>query len=64
MVSKFLECPISGKINTKRIERKNLMILTRIKCLARKIICFSKSEIIRDIRIGLFINFREFCLTF
>ena len=53
-----------GKRNTQRIERKNLTIRTRIKRLARKTICFSKSEIIHDIVIGLFINFHEFGLTF
>ena len=52
-----------GKRNTQRIERKNLTIPTRIKRLARKTICFSKSELMHDIVIGLFINFHEFGLT-
>jgi len=51
---------IIGKSNTQRIERKNLTLRTRIKRLARKTICFSKSEIMHDIVIGLAINFIEF----
>ena len=53
-----------GKRNTQKIERKNLTICTCIKRIARKTICFSKSEIMHDIVIGLFINFHEFGLTF
>ncbi len=34
-------CP--GKRNTQRIERKQLALRTRIKRLARKTICFSRS---------------------
>ena len=49
-----------GKRNTQRIERKNLNFRTRIKRLARKTICFSKSEIMHDTVIGLFINRYEF----
>ncbi len=51
-----------GKANTQRIERKNLTIRTRIKRLARRTICFSKSQSMHDIVIGLFINFSEFGL--
>jgi len=32
-----------GKANTQKIERKHLTLRTRIKRLARKTICFSKS---------------------
>jgi IS1 family transposase len=32
-----------GKRNTRQIERKHLALRTRIKRLARKIICFSTS---------------------
>ena len=53
-----------GKRNMQRVKRGNLTIRTRIKRLARKTICFSKSEIMHDIVIGLFINFHEFGLTF
>jgi insertion element IS1 protein InsB len=53
---------IVGKENTQRIERKHLTLRTRIKRLARKTICFSKSEQMHDIVIGLFINHYEFGL--
>ena len=49
-----------GKQNTQKIERKNLNLLTAIKRLARKTICFSKLEKMHDIVIGLFINKVEF----
>jgi len=49
-----------GKANTQRIERKHLTLRTRIKRLARKTICFSKSTWLHDIVIGLFINRYEF----
>lgn len=51
-------CP--GKRNTQRIERKHLALRTRIKRLARKTICFSRSIQMHDIVIGLFINRYEF----
>ena len=49
-----------GKRKTQRIERKHLTLRTRIKRLARKTICFSRSEEMHDIVIGLFINRYEF----
>jgi insertion element IS1 protein InsB len=49
-----------GKQNTQKIERKHLTLRTRIKRLARKTICFSKSIVMHDIVIGLFINRYEF----
>ncbi|MGD1861920.1 MAG: IS1 family transposase [Leptolyngbyaceae cyanobacterium] len=49
-----------GKANTQRIERKHLTLRTRIKRLARKTICFSKSVLMHDTVIGLFINRYEF----
>ena len=49
-----------GKRNTQTIERKNLTLRTRIKRLARKTICFSKSKFMHDTVIGLLINFLEF----
>lgn len=52
-----------GKRYTQKIERKHLNYRTRIKRLARKTICFSKSELMHDIVIGLFINRFEFGLT-
>ncbi len=45
-----------GKDLTWRIERKNLDLRTRIKRLARRTICFSKSEKMHDAIIGRFIN--------
>ncbi len=39
-----------------RIERKHLTLRTRIKRLARKTICFSKSIVMHDLVSGLFIN--------
>jgi insertion element IS1 protein InsB len=60
--------PVVGKWNTQGIERKHLTLRTRIKrmplaersSIARKTICFSKSEWLHDIVIGLFINRYEF----
>jgi insertion element IS1 protein InsB len=49
-----------GKSNTQKIERKNLNLRTWIKRLTRKTICFSKSEKMHDIVIGLLINKVEF----
>lgn len=51
-----------GKTNTQKIERKHLTLRTRIKRLARKTICFSKSKRMHDIVIGMFINRYEFGL--
>ena len=47
---------VIGKQYTQKIENKNLLLRTRIKRLARKTICFSKSEAMHDGVIGLFIN--------
>jgi insertion element IS1 protein InsB len=51
-----------GKQNTQQIERKHLTLRTRIKRLARETICFSRSVVMHDIVIGLFINRYEFGL--
>ena len=51
-----------SKYKMQKIERKHLTLRTRIKRLARKNICFSKSEEMHDIVIGLFINRHEFGL--
>ena len=51
-----------GKVNTQTIERKHLTLRTRIKRLARKTLCFSKSIWLHDVVIGLFINRFEFGL--
>ncbi len=52
-----------GKRKTQRIERKHLQLRTRIKRLTRKTICFSKSELMHDLVVGLFINRYEFGLV-
>jgi insertion element IS1 protein InsB len=45
-----------GKHHTQKIERKHLTLRTRIKRLARKTICFSKTTQMHDIVLGLFVN--------
>jgi IS1 family transposase/transposase-like protein len=45
-----------GKQHTQKIERKRLTFRTRIKRLTRKTICFSRSILMHDLVIGLFIN--------
>jgi insertion element IS1 protein InsB len=52
-----------GKANTQSIERKHLIWRTRIKRLACRTICFSKSETVHDAVIGLYINRYEFGLS-
>jgi insertion element IS1 protein InsB len=49
-----------GKENTQKIESKHIRLRTRIKRLVRRTICFSKSERMHDLVIGLFINRYEF----
>ena len=49
-----------GKKNTQRIEQKHTRLRARIKRLQRKTICFSKTEEMHDLIIGLFINRYEF----
>jgi insertion element IS1 protein InsB len=49
-----------GKLHTQQIERKHLTLRTRIKRLARKTLCFSKSVFMHDTVIGLFVNRYEF----
>ena len=58
-----LESHEIGKRKTQRIERKHLNLRTRIKRLTRKTICFSKTEEMHDLVIGLFINRYEFGLN-
>ena len=49
-----------GKANTQHFERTHLTLRTRIKRLARKTMCFSKSVFMHDTVIGLFVNRYEF----
>ena len=53
-----------GKRKTQRIEQKHLRLRTRIKRLARKTICFSQTEVMHDLVIGLFVNRYQFGLPF
>jgi IS1 family transposase len=49
-----------GKENTQKIESKHINLRTRMKRLMRRTICFSKTEQMHDLVIGLFINRYEF----
>jgi insertion element IS1 protein InsB len=49
-----------GKQHTQKIERKHLTFRTRLKRLTRKTICFSRSILMHDLVVGLFINRYEF----
>jgi insertion element IS1 protein InsB len=49
-----------GKDKTQKIESKHIRLRTRIKRLVRRTICFSKTEQMHDLVIGLFINRYEF----
>jgi insertion element IS1 protein InsB len=49
-----------GKENTQKIESKHINLRTRIKRLVRRTLCFSKTEHMHDLVIGLFINRYEF----
>jgi len=45
-----------------KIESKHINLRTRIKRLVRRTICFSKTEQMHDLVIGLFVNRYEFGL--
>lgn len=47
---------LTGRIFTQRIERNNLTLRTRVKRLARKTICFSRSVELHEKVIGAFIE--------
>jgi insertion element IS1 protein InsB len=49
-----------GKEYMPRIESKHIILRTRIKRLVRRTICFSKTEQMHDLVIGLFVNRYEF----
>jgi insertion element IS1 protein InsB len=49
-----------GKEHMQRIESKHINLRTRIKRLMRRTICFSKTEHMHDLVIGLFVNRYEF----
>jgi len=54
---------VPGKRTTQQIERKHLTLRTRLKRLARKTICFSKSTEMHDTVIDLFFTLYEFGLS-
>ena len=45
-----------GKLTMQKIERKHLTLRTRLKRLARKTLCFSRSHVMHDLIIGLYMN--------
>ena len=49
-----------GKLTLQKIERKHLTLRTRLKRLARKTLCFSRSRFMHDLLIGLYMNRVEF----
>ena len=49
-----------GKLARQKIERKPLTLRTRRKRLARKTLCFSRSSLMHDLVIGLYMNHVEF----
>jgi insertion element IS1 protein InsB len=49
-----------GRCRRRSIESKHIHLRTRIKRLVRRTICFSQTEHMHDLAIGLFINRYEF----
>jgi insertion element IS1 protein InsB len=49
-----------GKLSMQKIERKHLTLRTRLRRLARKTLCFSRSSLMHDLVIGLYMNRVEF----
>ena len=49
-----------GKLSMQKIERKHLTLRTRLKRLARKTLGFSRSYLMHDLIIGLYMNRVEF----
>jgi insertion element IS1 protein InsB len=52
-----------GKLTMQKIERKHLTVRTRLKRFARKTLCFSRSHVMHDLLIGLYMNRVEFGRT-
>jgi insertion element IS1 protein InsB len=48
-----------GKLKMQKIERKHLTVWSRLKRLARKTLCFSRSCVMHDLIIGLYLNWVE-----
>jgi len=51
---------VVGKLSMQKIERKHLTLRTRLKRLARKTLGFSRSCLMHDLVIGLYMNHVEF----
>jgi len=49
-----------GKLTMQKIERKHLTLRMRLKRLARKTLCFSRSRVMHDLLIGLYMDRVEF----
>ena len=49
-----------GKLTMQKTERKHLTLRTRLKRLARKTLCFSRSRVMLDLLIGLYMSRVEF----
>jgi insertion element IS1 protein InsB len=49
-----------GKLTMQKIERNHLTLRLRLKRLARKTLCVSRSRVMPDLRIGLYMNRVEF----
>ncbi len=49
-----------GKLGMQKIERKHLTLRTRLKRVARKTLCFSRSRVMHDLLIGVYMNRVEF----
>ena len=49
-----------GKLTMQKIEREHLTLRVRLKRLARKLLCFSRSRVMHDLLIGLYMNRVEF----
>ena len=54
----------TGKRNTQKIERKHLTFRTRLKRLARKTLCYSKTVEMHIIMVSLLINHLEFNINY
>ena len=59
---RYLADPVhtAGKANTQKIERKHLTLRARLQRLARKTLCFSRSCLMHDLLIGLYMKRVEF----
>jgi insertion element IS1 protein InsB len=49
-----------GKLTMQKIECKHLTLRTRLKRLVRTTLCFSRSHVMHDLLIGLYMNRVEF----